>query len=343
MIEKESMPEETQPVAIFGAGSWGTALAIAFAHNDVPVILWGRDPGMLQQMSESRVNERYLPGHTLPDLIRIVPDFQQAIKAASDILLAIPSHGFRDTLTMLSPHWSPKKRLLWVTKGIDPDSNQLLHQVADHILGIGIKKAIISGPSFAKEVAKGLPTAVAVASTHIDFAEEIAQKLSSEVLRMYTNDDIIGVQVGGAVKNVLAIATGISDALGYGANARSALITRGLVEMMRLGSAMGAKSATFTGLTGLGDLVLTCTDDLSRNRRFGFALGKMKTMNDAKQEIGQVVEGIKTAEQIYHLMQKYQVEMPICEQIYYILAGDVKVEQAVANLLHRSLKSEFLV
>ncbi len=335
------MPDEKQHVAILGAGSWGTALAIAFAHNDIPVNLWGRDLAALEDISVKRINERYLPQHTLPDLVRIVPNLQQAMENTPNVLLVVPSHGFRSTLKMLKPFWHEEQRLLWATKGIDPDSHQLLHQVADEILGSTVKKAIISGPSFAKEVAKGLPTAVAVASSHDDFAQEIAREFSSEVLRMYTNQDIIGVQIGGAVKNVLAIATGVSDALGYGANARSALITRGLAEMIRLGHAMGAQAETFVGLTGLGDLVLTCTDDLSRNRRFGFALGKMKTMDDAQQEIGQVVEGIKTAEQLYTLMQQYQVEMPICEQIYYILAGELTVEQAVANLLHRSLKSEY--
>lgn len=332
-------PQHLDFVAVIGAGSWGTALAIHLAATGVPTLLWGRESSALEAMAKQRCNERYLPEIEFPDLLIPQADLQRIFEQATIILLVVPSHGFHQTLEMLKPYWR-SQNLVWATKGIDPESNTLLSQIADEILGREIPKAILSGPSFAKEVALGLPTAVAVASSDHDYAAKIAALFSGERFRSYTNSDVVGVQIAGAVKNVMAIATGVSDGLGYGANARSALITRGLAEMVRLGTAMGGQQETFMGLAGLGDLVLTCTDNQSRNRRFGLALGKGLTQQQAKDEIQQVIEGIETSRQIYYLAKQYKIEMPICEQVYKIVNKGLSVEEAVENLFHRELTAE---
>jgi glycerol-3-phosphate dehydrogenase (NAD(P)+) len=328
----------THPIAVLGAGSWGTALAIQLARNGNETLLWGHDPDQIGAMREDGENRRYLPGLNLPDELALHDDLA-CIAGLQDLLIVVPSHAFRETLRAIKPHIGDNTRIAWATKGLEPDSHTLLHQMVAEELG-GRPMAVISGPTFAREVAEGLPTAVTVASNDEYFAMDMARRLHGARFRAYTSDDITGVEIGGAVKNVLAIAAGIADGLGYGANTRSALITRGLAEMMRLGVALGGKPETFMGLAGLGDLVLTCTDNQSRNRRFGLALGQGKTAEQALVEIDQVVEGIQAANEIHGLARQHKVDMPITEHVYRVLHDGLSAEQAVTSLLNRDLKPE---
>lgn len=267
------------PVAVLGAGSWGTALAIQFARSGRPTRLWGRDSARLAAMAQGRRNDRYLAAGIFPQSLTPEPELAAALRGACDVLIAVPSHAFRTLLGAVAPLLTPEIRLAWATKGFELPSGLLPHQVAREVLGPARAVAVLSGPTFAREVGAGLPTAMTIASTDAAFAKALAQDLSSTQFRAYTSTDIAGVEVGGAVKNVLAVGAGLSDGLGFGANTRVALITRGLAEMMRLGVALGAQRDTFMGLAGLGDLVLTCTDDQSRNRRFGLELAAGKTPN----------------------------------------------------------------
>jgi len=262
-----------EPMTVVGAGSWGTALAIQLSREGHPTRLWGRDGAQIDLMRETRRNERYLPDAGFPDELQATKDLRQALDGARDVLIAVPSHGFRATLQNIKPHLGNDARIAWATKGFEIATGMLPHQVAREVLG-SRAGAVLSGPTFAKEVGAGLPTAMTVASEDEHFAKELALRLSGPSFRAYTQTDIMGVEVGGSVKNVIAIGSGIADGMGFGANTRVALITRGLAEMMRLGVALGAARETFMGLAGLGDLVLTCTDDQSRNRRFGMALGR---------------------------------------------------------------------
>lgn len=325
---------------MLGAGSWGTALAIQLARSNGPVTLWGHDAELMADLAEKRVNKRYLPGIPLPDRLMINPDLETSVQVAKDILLVVPSHAFRSVLTAVQPYLAEDARLVWATKGLESGSGKLLHEVAQEVLGDGVPTAVVSGPTFAREVAEGLPTAVTVASTDAQFANDLAARLHSKTFRAYTSDDVTGVEVGGAVKNVLAIAAGIADGLGYGANARTALITRGLAEMMRLGEALQGQRETFMGLAGLGDLVLTCTDNQSRNRRLGLALGQGKLLEEALAAIDQVVEGVQTAREVHDLALSRGVDMPITEQIYAVLYEARKPKDAVQALLTRDQKAE---
>jgi glycerol-3-phosphate dehydrogenase (NAD(P)+) len=327
-------------VAVLGSGSWGTALAIQFARAGHPTVLWGRDRAALDEMARERRNVRYLPEAPFPDLLGIEPDFERAVRGALDVLVAVPSGALRETLERLRPLLARGQRVCWATKGFELASGRLPHQVAREVLGDGVPIAVLSGPTFAKEVGKGLPTAMTVASPDEPFATELAQALSGQNFRAYTSPDIVGVEVGGAVKNVLAIATGISDGMGYGANTRIALITRGLAEMTRLGLALGAREQTFMGLAALGDLVLTCTDDQSRNRRFGLLLAKGLPSAEAQREIGQVVEGVKAAQAVRAVAARHGVEMPITDQVYAVLYEGRDVREAVRTLMGRGLKRE---
>jgi glycerol-3-phosphate dehydrogenase (NAD(P)+) len=329
-----------QPVLVLGAGSWGTALAIQFARANRPTVLWGRDSAHVAQLINDRVNRRYLPDASFPAHLSVESSLERALERCRDILVAVPSHALRDTLTAIAPLIRSDARLAWATKGFELHSGKLPHQVAADVLGTGLPMAVLSGPTFAREVGAGLPTAMTVAATDDDFARALAESLSGDNFRVYTSDDMIGVEVGGAVKNALAIGAGMSDGLGYGANTRIALITRGLVEMTRLGIALGAKRETFMGLAGLGDLVLTCTDNLSRNRRFGLAMAAGKSTAQAQTEIGQVVEGVQAAQAVREVAQRLKVEMPICEQVYAVLYRNVAPAQAVKQLMSRELKPE---
>ena len=290
-------------------------------------------------MAVERCNVRYLPDAAFPATLRVEPDLRSALQAR-DILIAVPSHALRSSLEGCAPYLRDDARVTWATKGFELTTGLLPHEVAGEVLGPKIPLAVISGPTFAKEVGAGLPTAMTIAAKDAVFARELAQSISAHNFRAYTSEDIVGVEVGGAVKNVLAIGAGISDGLGYGANTRIALIARGLAEMMRLGISLGAQKETFMGLAGLGDLVLTCTDNLSRNRRFGLALAQGESVAAAQQSIGQVVEGFFAAKALRGVASRQNVEMPICEQIYRILHDGVSPEAATKELMSRALKAE---
>ncbi|HEX6549196.1 MAG TPA: NAD(P)H-dependent glycerol-3-phosphate dehydrogenase [Gammaproteobacteria bacterium] len=329
-----------KPIGVLGAGSWGTALAILLARNGRPVKLWSVDGSELIPLRSDRENRRYLAGIAFPDLLEIESDLAALTAQCSDLLVVVPSHGFRATLIRLRDCSPAGLRLAWATKGFEHDSGKLLHVVAGEVLGDQVPLAVLSGPTFAREVAVGLPTALTIAATDAGFAQTLAENLHSPSFRAYTSDDMAGVETGGAVKNVIAIGCGISDGLKFGANARAALITRGLSEITRLGLALGARAETFQGLAGLGDLVLTCTDDQSRNRRMGLALAGGKDRASIERDIGQVVEGVPAAEAVHVLAQRLGVEMPIVEHIYRILYQDLSPRAAVEALMSRSLKSE---
>jgi glycerol-3-phosphate dehydrogenase (NAD(P)+) len=328
------------PIAVLGAGSWGTALAIQFARAGRPTVLWGRDAAGLARLAAERRNARYLPDAAFPPGLEVDADFEHAVGAALDILIAVPSHAFRETLARLATRLRPGQRVAWATKGFELGSGLLPHQVARETLGPAVPIAVLSGPTFAREVGAGLPTAMTVASPDERFAAELAQSLSGQNFRAYTSPDITGVEVGGAVKNVLAIGTGIADGMGFGANTRIALITRGLAEMTRLGLALGARQETFMGLAALGDLVLTCTDDQSRNRRFGLAIAAGRSPAEAQREIGQVVEGVQAARSVRAVAARAGVEMPITEQVYQVLHERGDVRAAVRSLMGRELRRE---
>jgi len=291
-------------------------------------------------MVGDRENRRYLPDVPFPPNLVPCPELERCLAGVRDILVAVPSHGLRDTLTQIRPLLGPDSRICWATKGFELRTGKLPHQVAEEVLGADRPMAVLSGPTFAKEVGAGLPTAMTIAANDDDFAEALARAISSDNFRAYTSDDMIGVEVGGAVKNVLAIGAGMSDGLGFGANTRIALINRGLVELMRLGVALGAKKETFMGLAGMGDLVLTCTDNLSRNRRMGLALAAGKTVEEAQEEIQQVVEGVLAAEAVHEVAGEMGIEMPICHQVYRILYEGASPREAVTTLMRRELKSE---
>ena len=328
-------------MAVLGAGSWGTALAMIIARNDFPVKLWDFNPAHLRAVIGDGENKRYLPGVPLPQNVVAEEDMSALLAATDRFLVVVPSHAFRATLTALAEENRDDKRLLisWGTKGFDPERTMLLSEVVAEVFP-SAELAVISGPSFAKEVAQDLPTALTVASPSDRAAATVADWLRSDRMRVYTNNDIAGVQLGGAIKNVMALAAGISDGLGFGANARAALITRGLVEMHRLGVALGGKAETFMGLTGLGDLVLTCTDDQSRNRRAGIGLGQGRSIPKILEDIGQEVEGIKTVRELHAMAQRAGVEMPITEQVYKVVYEQLAAEKAVVSLLRRVPKSE---
>ena len=328
-----------EPMTVIGAGSWGTALAIQLAREGHPTQLWGRDAVQLDAMRLARRNQRYLPGAEFPDGLQVTNDLGQALEAARDALIAVPSHAFRTTLESIKPCLVSGTRIAWATKGFEAESGMLPHQVARQILG-SRPGAVLSGPTFAREVGAGLPTAMTVASEDERFAKELALSLSGPSFRAYTQSDIMGVEVGGAVKNVIAIGSGIADGMGFGANTRVALITRGLAEMMRLGVKLGAARETFMGLAGLGDLVLTCTDDQSRNRRFGMALGRSQSLSEAQSGIGQVVEGLPAARAVYEVARRLAVDMPICQEIYRVMYEGKAVRAAVQALMGREVRSE---
>lgn len=322
-------------VAVLGAGSWGTALAILLARNGHATLLWGRDEARLAVLARRRGNEKYLPGQRFPDGLEVEPNLPAAARAARAHLVAVPSHAFSQVVAALAASPAVRAGLLWATKGIDPASGRLLHEVASDLLPDGTPLGVLSGPSFAGEVARRLPTAVTVASADVIFARAWAARLASPRFRVYTSDDIVGVQLAGAVKNVLAIAVGIADGLGFGANTRAALIARGLAEMARLGEAAGGRGTTFMGLAGLGDLVLTGTDDQSRNRRFGLALARGLPPVEAAASLGQVVEGVETSARILRLARRYGVDMPICDQVCAVVTGTKSAGEAVEALLAR--------
>lgn len=325
--------------AVLGAGSWGTALAILLARNGASVRLWGHLPEAVATLARDRENREFLPGIAFPPELQPEANLERAIEGVDEVLVVVPSHAFRDTLSAIAPLLQPDQSVSWATKGLEPHSGELLHHVAAEVLPQH-SLAVLSGPSFATEVARGLPTAISVASEDILHARRLATALHSDCFRAYASDDVTGLEVGGAAKNVMAIAAGIADGLGFGANARAALITRGLAEIMRFGLALGAKAETFMGLAGMGDLTLTCTDDQSRNRRMGLALARGLTLEQARKEIGQEVEGVRAAREIHHRALALGVEMPITDQTYQVLYQGLDPQQAVQNLLSREPRDE---
>ena len=328
-------------IAVLGAGSWGTALAIQCARAGHAVRLWGRAAAHCAAMERARVNQRYLPGAMFPDGLRVAADLQAALLGAEDVLIAVPSHAFRELLSAVRDHLTVGQRLCWATKGFEISSGRLPAEVAREVLGTGRMTAVLSGPTFAREVGAGLPTAMTIASRDAVYAEQLAHDFSTPSFRAYTSTDIVGVEVGGAVKNVFAIGAGLCDGLGFGANTRIALITRGLVEMTRLGVALGAQRETFMGLAGLGDLVLTCTDDQSRNRRFGLLLAQGLASEAALLEIGQIVEGYGAARALHQVARREGVTMPICAGIYAVLYAGLPADEVVRGLMMRPIRPEF--
>jgi len=328
------------PTLVIGAGAWGTALAIAMARNGHEVWLWGRDEDQLARIAAERMNSRYLPEITFPASLQIDRDLKKALAHCKHVMVSVPSVAFSEILHSIKPFLAEDIPISWATKGLTPHNGQFLHDTAIEVLGPKHALAVVSGPSFAAEVAAGLPTALTVASRDPEFAKALANALHGPALRAYTTDDVLGVQVGGTVKNVLAIAAGICDGLGYGANARAALLTRGMAEIMRLASALGAEPETMFGLSGMGDLILTCTDNQSRNRQLGLAIGSGLTVNEAVLKVGKTVEGMHAAREVLLRAQQAGIEMPIVEQVCKILFEGYDPRKSVQALLCREQKAE---
>lgn len=327
------MTNTLKPIAILGAGSWGTALALNLARRNQTVNIWSIEHSEIAAMLADKANERYLPGFELPDAIHPMVDLAKAVTDITDVLVVVPSVGFKATLQKLKPLATKNTRIICASKGLDQASGLLLSDVAISIFGNDQPFAVLSGPSFAREVAAGLPTAVMIASRFPDFLKDLIHRFNSNIFRIYPTDDVIGVEVGGVVKNVIAIAIGIADGLNFGSNARNALLTFSLGEILRLGIALGGKSETIIGLAGLGDLMLTCTDNQSRNRRFGLAIGAGKDPQTAEKEIGQAVEGKKNAEAVIKLAHSHQITMPICEAVWDILQGKKPARDTLLALI----------
>ncbi len=335
-----SVADPGHPIAVLGAGSWGTALAIHLARAGHNVLLWGNEAEHIKLLSEQRCNHQFLPDFTFPDTLQLTADLAQALASPAWVLIAIPSHAYRPFLQKNAHLFTEDMGIAWASKGLEQGSGKLIHQVIGEELPQCKRLAVMSGPTFAKEVAENLPTAITVASESDDFCAELTHYLHSGCFRAYRSSDMIGVELGGSMKNVLAIAAGAADGLGFGANTRAALITRGLAEMMRLGKVMGAHRETFMGLAGMGDLILTCTDNQSRNRRTGLLMSQGKTLEQVHSEIGQAIEGIKTAKEVVELARKYKVEVPISEQVYRVIYENLPINEAVHTLLSRKSSKE---
>lgn len=333
------MNEKKPTVALFGAGSWGTALAMQLARNGSIVNLWGHNPQHIARLISSGENAAYLPGIKLDSNIKPTASIEACLLAADVVLIAIPSKAFRAFLESLKLHVKPTISIFWASKGFEIESGKLLHELVSELLP-GHSYGVVSGPTFASEVAKGLPAAITCAGNDESATSYFASLLHGSRFRCYTSDDVIGVELGGALKNILAIAVGTADGLGFGANTRAALMTRGLAEVMRLGEKLGARQETLMGLAGLGDLILTCTDNQSRNRRFGLAIGQGKTVAQAVIDVGQTVEGLRAAKAIYLMAREMKIELPIMEQTYYVLYQDKKPVDAVKALEDRPQRSE---
>lgn len=325
-------------LTVVAAGAWGTALAITFSARH-QVTLWTREEDVTRDMLAQRENKRFLRGYPFPDALTVATDFKSAVSAADLLIIAAPLVGFRPTLRAVREAGAVKP-FLWVCKGLEAETALLPHQVVAQELGDAVPCGVLTGPSFAEEVAKGLPLAITLASSDADFARRMALELHSPRFRIYANDDLPGAEVGGAVKNVMAIATGICDGLGFGLNARAALMTRGLAEIARLGVALGGQPKTFMGLAGMGDLLLTCTGDLSRNRKVGLALAEGKKLSQILADLGHVAEGVSTAHEVARLAGQLGIDMPITQAVDAILYGDVPANVAVERLLSRDPKSE---
>jgi glycerol-3-phosphate dehydrogenase (NAD(P)+) len=335
------MSASKAPVAVLGAGSWGTALAALLARHGHPTTLWGRDAERVRALDSAHENSRYLPGGALPFSLRATTDLGAAVSGAGWILVVTPSHAFNETLRAVARHRRPGAGVAWATKGFEPGSGRFLHEVASELLGADVPLAVVTGPSFAREVAQGLPTALTVHSDNEAFAQEVAEALHGPAFRAYTGNDMLGAELGGAMKNVLAVATGIADGMNLGLNARAGLITRGLNEMLRLNQALGGRAETLMGLAGLGDLVLTSTGDLSRNRRLGLALGRGQSIAEAVKEIGQVVESVDTVDEVMRLADRHGIELPISELVQRVLHQEITPAEGLKIILSREQKPEY--
>ena len=333
------MPEK---IAVIGAGSWGTTLADLLAKKGHAVTLWAYEPELVLEMRQKRENSLFLPGHGLSEELAFTNDLAEAYAGCSMVLCVVPSQLVRRVMQNSLPFLPEGVIIVSASKGIEVDTLATVSEIYREILPerLAARFAALSGPSFAREVAQEMPTAVAVASESVQVALRVQEAFTTSFFRVYRNDDVVGVELGGAIKNVIAIAAGISDGLGFGCNTRAALITRGLAEMTRLGLAMGAQAATFAGLAGMGDLVLTCTGDLSRNRTVGMQIGQGRQLAEILGEMRMVAEGVKTTESAYNLAQKLGVEMPIIEQMYQLLYRDKPAREAVLELMTRNLKAE---
>ncbi len=331
-----------EKIAVIGAGSWGTALAMLLGDKGRDLSLWGYRPEHIAALTKDRENRAYLPGYTLSKNITLTSSLKEAVTSRTMIVMVVPSHVYRQVFKELIPYLSPNSYIISATKGIENETLMTMIQIMEDELpkGLNARLGVLSGPSFAKEVADKIPTAVTVAANDIETAKGFQEAFFTELFRVYTSDDVVGLELGGPLKNIVAIAAGISDGLGYGTNTRAGLITRGLAEITRMGVAMGAKPMTFSGLAGLGDLVLTCTGDLSRNRTVGLMLGRGKTLPDVLAEMKMVAEGVKTTKSAWLLAKKMNVDMPILEQIYQVIYEDKPCADAVKDLLSRDQKEE---
>lgn len=331
------------PITLLGAGAWGSALAIALAKKN-DVVLWGRNQAAMAEAAQQRENRHYLPGFSLPDNLKVTSDFdfalQHALPSNGHGLLIIASSvaGLRTLLQQCKS--APLQNVVWLCKGFEESTRLLPHQIVEQELGTSLPAGALSGPSFAQEVAQGLPCALTIASHSASLCQQVVQAAHSPALRVYSNDDVVGVEVGGAVKNIMAIATGVADGLGLGLNARAALMTRGLAEINRLCQALGGQHETLMGLTGVGDLILTCTGNLSRNRRVGLALAEGKTLDHIIQELGHVAEGVRCAQAVHSLAQERGVDMPITAAVAGVLFDNIPAKQMIEKLLSRDAKLE---
>jgi glycerol-3-phosphate dehydrogenase (NAD(P)+) len=327
-------------LSVLGAGSWGTALAALAARNGAPTRLWGRDAVALANIAASRRNLRYLPELELPPELGCEEDLAAAVRQAGIVLIVVPSHAFAPLLDAIAPLLAPQAAIAWASKGFEPGTGRFLHELVNERLP-GRPAAVVTGPSFAREVAAGMPSAVTVHSNDEVFATRLCQLLHAPNFRAYSGSDVLGAELGGAMKNVLAVATGVADGMALGLNARAGLITRGMNEMLRLGKALGARPETLMGLAGLGDLVLTCTGDLSRNRRLGLALGRGRMLDEALREIGQVVESVLAADEVIRLADKHGLDLPISSAVQAVLHGEVTPDEGLRRLMARAQKPEY--
>ncbi|KPU44015.1 glycerol-3-phosphate dehydrogenase [NAD(P)+] [Oxobacter pfennigii] len=321
-------------VSVIGAGSWGTALSILLAKKGLRVSIWDRNDGLLNDIKKARENIKYLPGVIIPQNVEVYPDIIECIKDTDLIVLGVPSHAIREICKNIKGSLNDGQKIVSIAKGIENDTYLRMSQVIEEETGIN-DVCVLSGPSHAEEVSRDIPTTVVVSSRKRTVAEYVQDIFMTPKFRVYTNPDITGVELGGAIKNIIALAAGISDGLGYGDNTKAALMTRGLAEMTRLGVAMGADTFTFSGLSGIGDLIVTCTSMHSRNRRAGILIGQGKSVNEALTEVKMVVEGVKTTKAAYELSKRYQVEMPITEKLYEVLFQDKNPKYAVTELMLR--------
>jgi len=327
-------------IAIIGSGAWGTALASHLAKLNHNVMIWGIDNKEILEINSKKSNNNFLPNYKIPKGVQASTNLETVLSQSSTIIIAVPSHAFRETLIKISRTNHRCTSLSWATKGFEINTGKLLNDVVKEELGEGLTTAVISGPTFALEVAQGQPSAITIASSDESYCDYMANLISSISFRAYKSNDVIGVEVGGSLKNILAIAAGISDGLGLGANARAALITRGLSEIIKLGTKLGANKNTFMGLSGIGDLVLTCSDDQSRNRRFGIEIAKGCEIEEAKRKIGSTIEGYLAAKAAYNISKKANIEMPISNQVYNIIYKGERPESAIKKLMTRPIVSE---